>query len=142
MVYPAGMEFTLSLWLPPGTDEWFDRPWELHDRHRRRRGGSVPPPDDLLRFGILYPDGSKWTNLSWAFPGPEEEPVGPVVIGRGGSGGGDSWEMDYWLWPLPGDGPLTFVAEWPALGIEESAASVDGGALDQAAAEAEVVWSV
>lgn len=139
LVYPAGVEFALSLWLPPGTEDWFDCPWELHHRRRERR--SIPPPDDLLRFGILYPDDSKWTNLDWSFPSLDEEPVGPVVIGRGGGGGGDSWEMSYWLWPLPPDGPLTFVAAWPALEIEESAATVDGGAIRRAATEAEVVWS-
>ena len=88
LVYPAGAEFTLSLWLPPGNEEWFDCPWELH--HRHGRGRSDPAPEELLRFGILYPDGSKWTNLQWSFPGVEEEPTGPVVIGRGGGGGGDS----------------------------------------------------
>lgn len=138
LVYPAGAEFTLSLWLPPETEEWFDCPWELHHRHRRGRSG--PAPEELLRFGILYPDGSKWTNLNWNFPSPVEEPAGPVVIGRGGGGGGDSWKMEYWLWPLPTEGPLTFVAEWPALGIEECSASLDSNGLRQAAAEAEVVW--
>ena len=54
--------------------------------------------------------------------------------------GADSWEMEYWMWPLPTDGPLTFVADWPALGIHESSASVDGSALRQAATEAETVW--
>lgn len=139
VVYPAGVEFTLSLSLAPQAEEWFDCPWELH--HHPRRGHSIPPPEDLLRFGILYPDGSKWTNLLRSFPAPEEEPVGPVVMHRGGGGGGNSWKMAYWLWPLPPDGPLTFVAQWPALGVEESSASIDGSALRQAATEAEVVWS-
>jgi hypothetical protein len=139
LVYPDGMEFALSLMLNPATEEWFDCPWELE--HRPRRPSSVTLPEDLLRFGILYPDGSKWTNLTWTFPGPDEEPAGPIVLGRGGGGGGHSWETAYWLWPLPPEGPLTFVAEWPAMHIEESAATVDGRALRQAASEAEVVWS-
>lgn len=138
LAYPEGVEFTLTLRLHPATEEWYAHPWDLP--HRRSRGGQRPPPDDLLRFGLLYPDGSKWTNMSGFFPQLDQEPATPVVIGRGGGGGGSSWDMAYWLWPLPPDGPLTFFAEWPALKVKESSASVDGRALRQAAAEAEVVW--
>lgn len=68
LVYPAGLEFTLSLLLAPQVEEWFDCPWEPQTR---RRGRSAYPPEDLLRFGILYADGSKWTNLGLGFPGLE-----------------------------------------------------------------------
>ncbi len=136
-VYPAGVEFTLSLWLPPGHEELYECPWEPYQRRRSRSG---PLSDDLLRFGILYSDGSKWTNIAWSFPDQNAVPMGPVLVGRGGGGGGNSWSMSYWLWPLPPEGPLTFVAEWPALGIEETAATVNGSAIRQAADEAEVIW--
>ena len=49
--------------------------------------------------------------------------------------------MNQWSWPLPPDGPLTFIAEWPALGVGETVVAVDAGELRHAALRAEVVWT-
>jgi hypothetical protein len=68
-------------------------------------------------------------------------PTGPFVTGRGGSGGGDSWEMDYWMWPLPPEGSLTFVASWPAYGVSESTAELDATEIRARAWDAEMLWS-
>jgi hypothetical protein len=48
--------------------------------------------------------------------------------------------MDHWVWPLPPDGPFAFVCEWPARGIPESRAEIDGGAILQAAGRAVTLW--
>lgn len=134
LAYPTGFEFTLSLFLRGPSDETVDMPWELH------RPGRSHLPEDFLRFGLQFGDGSKWTNLVWRHPLPNEDPVGPVVVGRGGGGGGDTWEMGYWVWPLPPEGDLTFVASWPVRGIPESRAVVDAGEIRARAEDAETIW--
>ena len=49
--------------------------------------------------------------------------------------------MNQWLWPLPPDGPLTFIAEWPKFGIGETSVSVDGGEIRAAAETVEDLWT-
>jgi hypothetical protein len=141
LVYPNGLEFTLTLLLRDPSYELGDTPWELHARPRARaRSDSIP--DEFLRFGILFSDGTKWTNLDWRYPSPHEEPSGPVISGRGGGGGGDSWEMDYWMWPLPPEGSMTFVASWPVRNIPERHAEVDATEIRERADEAETIWEI
>jgi hypothetical protein len=48
--------------------------------------------------------------------------------------------MRYWIWPLPPAGPVTFVCQWPALGIPESRADVDAELILDAAARAVQLW--
>jgi hypothetical protein len=47
-----------------------------------------------------------------------ERPTGPLLLAGAGAGGDRRWSQDLWLWPLPPEGRLDFVCEWPALGIE------------------------
>jgi hypothetical protein len=49
-------------------------------------------------------------------------------------------DHDYWLTPVPPPGPLTVVLACAGLGIEETSVQLDGDALVQAAARAEVLW--
>jgi len=133
--YQTGVMFELNLWVREPEEDSDGPPWELHGRPRP--SGS---PDTFLRFGVELADGSKWTNLDWTMRRPDVMPNGPVVVGRGGGGGGKSWSWDYWLWPLPPDGPLTFVALWPAHGVPESRSAIDGTLLRAAAETAELVW--
>jgi hypothetical protein len=137
LAYPNGIEFTLNLRLRHPDDYQLDRPWELHGR---RRPG--PPPDDLLRFGVLLSDGTKWTSLDsdWRPRLPNEQPEQLVVRGRGGGGGGGSFNMKYWMWPLPPAGLLTVVGEWPAYDVAETRVDVDATELRARAAEAEAIW--
>jgi hypothetical protein len=100
--------------------------------------------DDLIRFGVRLADGSSWSNLDLApadaIPSPAHLPVPPVVSCSGGSGGGHRISAQYWLWPLPPEGPLTFLAEWPASDIPESSATIDATELRVAASRSERVW--
>jgi len=48
--------------------------------------------------------------------------------------------MNHWLWPMPPDGPLTFVAEWPKYAITETRAAVDGTRIRAAAERATNLW--
>jgi len=51
-------------------------------------------PDDVLRFGFELADGRRVTNIGH-FPGFEDQPEGPILIQRGGGGGGRSWSFGY-----------------------------------------------
>ena len=139
LVYPNGVEFTLTLLPRDASYELGDVPWQLHGHpHRRSRSDSIP--DEFLRFGILFSDGTKWTNLDWRHPSTYEEPSGPVITGRGGGGGGDEWEMGYWMWPLPPEGNMTFVASWPVRDIPEQRAELDATEIRDHADESETIW--
>jgi hypothetical protein len=97
------------------------------------------PPGDFLRLGVVFSDGSAWSNIdrvrSRTFPQST-----PRFHFSGGGGGGGSWTMEAWIEPLPPEGPLTFIAEWPARGIAEARATMDAGRLRQAAAHIEEFW--
>lgn len=138
-VYPTGVEFALDVRLRQGDDssERWDVPWER--QHRPGRDPAVLP-DDLLRLGIVFADGSTWTNISASYPRDGGPPTPPVVTSRGGQGGQDRWSMRQWLWPLPPDGPLTFIAEWPKYDIPECRAEIDASALRRAAEDAIRLW--
>jgi hypothetical protein len=45
-----------------------------------------------------------------------------------------------WVWPLPPAGPLTFVCEWPAAGIEFTRTEVDAQPLLDAATQAQQIF--
>ncbi len=139
-VYPSGVEFTIDLRLNGDDGQWFDTPWEPQ-RHGLRRKVESEIPEDLLRLGIEFSDGQTWSNVASPTGGWRDPPDGPVLMGRGGGGGGDQWEMRYWLWPLPPDGDLVFHAAWPALDIDEVAVSISATALRETAANSEVLWT-
>jgi hypothetical protein len=55
-------------------------------------------------------------------------------------GGERVWDQSYWVWPLPPDGPLTFVVEWPAHGVPLTQARVEAAMIRRAAAQDERLW--
>jgi len=131
-----GFAFTISLRRRRGRERPGDDP--IHLWHTVR-GGDIPP--EALRLGIQVSDGSKAT----VFDGHRwlrsaERPDGPVLIQRGGSGGLHSWELAFWVWPLPPPGPVAFVCEWPAEGVELTRAEIDASAILDAGANAKVLW--
>lgn len=133
LAFPTGVEFTRQFWTA-----------EARSAHHRPHGLFAPPDqmaDGDLRFGVQYPDGSKWTSESmWMPRDAEERPSSPLVVPRSGGGGAHSWRQGFWMWPLPESGTLTFVLEWPDREIEERAVSVDTTDLRRAALEAEELW--
>ena len=133
--YPNGIQFSLAVRFDAASDDFDGPPWELH--HPRH---ADPSDDRFLRLGVLLADGSKWVNFDPRRHFRDTPPPPPVVWSMGGGGGEGRWEMDQWLWPLPPEGPLTFFAAWPAHGIAETSAEIDGSELRQRAAQAEVVW--
>lgn len=130
-VYPNGVTFELlcERRTPDRPEDRFL--WEL----RYPPAGALP--DTFVRFGVVFGNGSSWSNLD---PAPGAHPRVPVVWGQGGGGGGGQWRQEYWVWPLPPDGPLTFVLSWPSEGIDEVSAEVDATELRERATEAEILW--
>ena len=145
-VYPSGIEFDVEVrWRP----EVFDvvargAPWHF------RPGIDQELPDELFRAGIEFADGSKVTTLGTGLTGgavatpavgePAGEPQGPVLVPRGGGGGGHSWSQRLWLWPLPPESPLSFVCEWPALGIPVTRTQLNHTPITEAASRSRRLW--
>jgi hypothetical protein len=158
--YPTGVEFTVELRLREAPPErlWVGAPWD----QRRSQTGELP--DELFRLGVQFEDGSKATTLdtgaegTFVAGGVEVESVGgggigvsgeeperrapdsPVLVPRGGGGGMRRWSESHWLWPLPPEGRLTFVCEWPALGIALTRIDTDAGPIRTAAARSRTLW--
>jgi hypothetical protein len=133
--YPNGFEFTAHV---RRRDEDENQPG-YHDPFNRhgRRGQQ----DDALRLGILYADGRRGaTNGGHPLPDEQADPGGLVL--QHGSGGGNArrWDGDFWVHPLPPDGPVTFVAAWPEYGVAETQAQLDGAAIRAAAGRAVILW--
>jgi hypothetical protein len=134
--YPNGFEFTAHV-RTRGADEdepvWHD-PFDRHGRRGRH------PPDDVLRLGLLYADGRRAATTSHWWPGEDADP-GQLVLQQGGSGGNARrWDGEFWVHPLPPEGPVTFVASWPEYGAAETRAELDGSAIREAAARAVILW--
>ncbi len=121
-----------------------------------RRGFAPPGPSDemSIEVGIRFSDGRETAKSG---PGPSDAvsswwrewsegkdpppPAGPIVGMGGGGGGGRRWEMDYWVWPLPPDGPMTVTCDWPAGGVPKGEVSLDGAAIRRAGLNSEKLWS-
>ena len=137
---PDGFEFTIVSYLHRSVP-------------RRRRIGHVmwhhqaasddPIPDRLLRVGVAWPDGGRATNLDGWGRQPWADATEPSYGLEMHGGGGSDLEhsQQYWAWPLPADGEVRIVVEWPAYGITESAVSLDAAALREAASRAHPVWA-
>jgi len=139
--YPKGMHFELSIHRRSAPEDPTADPWHaFHMWRHTSKGGELPP--ELLRFGVQLADGSKATTLGPHpfMAGPDKTPEGPVLIQHGGGGGGLTYNMGLWLWPLPPAGPLAFVVEWPSEGIEETRVEIDAEPIREAADQAETLW--
>jgi reactive intermediate/imine deaminase len=137
--YPNGFVFTAHV-RRRGTDETkgphFSDPFEWH-RHLRGR----QTPEGALRLGILYADGRRTATTS-GYPRPgHEADAGGLVLQQGGGGGNDrSWDGDFWVHPLPPEGPVTLIASWLEYGVPETRAELDGAAIRAAAEQAVSLW--
>jgi hypothetical protein len=113
----------------------------MHPMHLMMRTRGAKPdelPDELLRFGIEFPDGRRATTIDNR-PGRDEPPE-IVLMQRGGGGGGNGWEFGFWIWPLPPEGPLTVAVEWPSESVELTTSQLDAAPLLAAASQSEALW--
>jgi hypothetical protein len=58
----------------------------------------------------------------------------------GGSADERRIDLLYWVWRLPPPRPITFVCHWPALGIEDGRAQIDGQRIRDAASRSVDLW--
>ena len=134
--YPNGFEFTAHVRMR-GQDEnepfWHD-PFDRHGQRGRQ------PPGDVLRLGVLYADGRRGAVAGGHWPDEAADP-GRLFLQHGSSGGTTGrWDGEFWVHPLPPEGPVTFVASWPEYGVAETRAELDGAAIRAAAGRAVVLW--
>lgn len=140
--YPSGFELDLVTMGAGEGDELDPLLFGGRRMHARVRSGEQGIPPEMLRFGVEFADGAKATNTSAGrFRDLHEEPTGPVLNTGGGGGGGGNWRQSLWVWPLPPPGPLTFVCEWPAAGINLTRHEIDAQLVLDAATRAEVIFS-
>jgi hypothetical protein len=132
-VYPNGLLFRATFW---------ERRPDPHSRESPFVGPFVPripTHDGFVRFGVLFDDGSRWTNLQQhAWTG--EPPPAPFVSQLGGGGHDGTWTVRHWIWPIPDGQRLVFVGAWPKFDIPESTASVDLEELRSRLAHVKSIW--
>ena len=104
-----------------------DRLGELFWDHR---GGSP-----RFLFGVQFADGRRASN---AAGGAGDGDL--IFHPGGGSGGSSSVDQEWWLSPLPPEGPLLVVVRCPELGLEETVTELDGTAIRRAGEAATVLW--
>jgi hypothetical protein len=147
-VYRDGFEFDIQ--IRHLFDERLFDPFNNHHLCHQRRSPEEGLDPGLLRFGIQFSDGRKATNLPGGMPfwrGSDTPPEGPILWPGGGGGGGvsdgrgGSYRHCFWVWPLPPEGSLAFVSEWPAADIPETRNDIDSALLLDAAADAITVWT-
>lgn len=130
--YPTGFELDVRVLAAPDAEELDPSLNGVY--HRPGRQSTY---ESMLRFGIEFADGRRVRNVGGRGHGRgADEPDGPVLSGMGGGGGGGRWHHDFWVWPLPPVGPVSFVCEWPAAEIEFTRVDVDGQLLVDAAGRA------
>jgi hypothetical protein len=112
----------------------------LFHARRRQRGQSGALDPELLRIGVQFSDGGKATNIA-GHHHDADPPPGPVLHSGGGGGGGGNWRQTQWVWPLPPPGPLSFVCEWPAVGLALTRSEINAQAIIDAAARAQALFS-
>ena len=132
-VWPTGLDLTLAaVAREPGTA--FLR--ALQPDAYAEAGRAWPPPE-LLRFGVEYADGRRVANL--------REPMalarsGLSLFTRLGTGGSGGFRTNYWLSPLPPEGPVTVACEWPEYDIPETRIELQASDILAAAGRAQGLW--
>jgi hypothetical protein len=93
----------------------------------------------MFRFGIGFSDGSKVTDALRFGRRGQAEPGELVLQPRGGGSGGRRSSAGFWCAPLP-PGPMSFVCQWPAQGLDESTLQLEAQLVLDAAARASAIW--
>jgi len=112
----------------------FPDPWPDPFRSADRNTG--------LRLGIQYADGRR-AATGEGIGRSLVAPAGPEdiwMLEGGGSGNELTWQSEFWVSPLPPEGPVTLVGVWPDAGASEQRAELDGTAIRAAAARAVELW--
>jgi hypothetical protein len=94
-----------------------------------------------FRFGIAFSDGRIATSGQRDAPDVEQAAAAQLKM-LGSAHQGLMWNGEYWLWPLPPQGPLVVGCRWPDRGIAETLVQIDPSPLLTAAASSRSVWVV
>jgi hypothetical protein len=135
--YPNGFEFTLHARVRHEDLPWGMSPTDSIADLRTRQA-----PEKALRLGVLYADGRRAATTSHHSQTGDEvsdEHLTFLEVGRGGTD--RQWNGDFWVHPLPPDGPVNFVASWLLYGVAETRAELDSSAIHEAAGRAVILWS-
>jgi len=98
-------------------------------------------PGEVLRLGLMYADGRRTAAAAARPLGDDHADPGRLVMLEGGSSGSPRrWDGDFWVYPLPPEGPVTFVASWPRYGVAETRVELDGATIREAAGRAVTLW--
>ncbi len=89
-------------------------------------------PDDVLRVGVIFPDGRSVTSLDADGIGTG----GEISLSISGGGGLRTWNYLLWLSPLPPPGRISLLCEWPAKGIAQGGSKMEADAIIEAARRA------
>ncbi len=139
--YPTGFTFELLTLARSyeSVDPLMFGPHGAHRRRRRGEHGDLEPQE--LRYGIQFADGRKATSLQDRYGTDSGAPASGILLRQnGGGGGGRSYRQEMWVWPLPPPGPLSFVCEWPAAGIDLTRHDIDAAVVTDAATRARALW--
>jgi hypothetical protein len=156
--YPSGFALDLVTMADQNDDELDPALFEGRRLlHRRGEAATGEIPNQMLRFGLEFADGRKATNVAEspllcrgsrttttmhaiAEKAPDQ-PAGPVLNAKGGSGGSGEWRQSFWVWPLPPPGPLTFACEWPAAHVPLARHEIDAHLILEATSRAQVIFA-
>jgi hypothetical protein len=113
------------------------------------RLNTVEGIEQLLRVGIEFADGRTATNLDYLAkpePSTEPDPSNPVLFpGTGGGGGGAAgysyMRQQLYVWPVPSNGDITLIVDWPYRRMPESRTVLNGDEIRSASGAAIDVWS-
>jgi hypothetical protein len=135
--YPNGFEFTVHARVRHEDLPWGVPPIDSTADPRTRQA-----PEKALRLGVLYADGHRARTSSY-LPAELADDAGSehltfLEISR--SGTDRQWDGDFWVHPLPPDGPVTFVASWLLYGVAEARAELSSLTIHEAAQQALIIW--
>jgi hypothetical protein len=116
------------------------RMWLLTVSRRRDIQRALRPEGQAdWRFGVEFSDGRTAESHRHSWPYGDVY-GGPVLLPGGGWGGGNEFRQEFWLWPLPPEGPVRFHLLWDDAGISERSIEVEAAVFIEAAAREELVW--
>ena len=120
--------------------------FEFSDGTRARADRSpfgMPPPGAGGTHSVAMLVASPGPARSNPFGIPVDDegmPLEPILMPRGGGGGGDRYAQTYWCFPLPPPGTMTIYADWPDQGLDEVAIPFDADRIRAAAQDAVTLW--
>jgi hypothetical protein len=121
--------------------------------HAMGFGPTHDPDDDSgIQIGIRFSDGREARSTgvargpmmrfyrAWSEGDEPDVPEEPLIVQRSGGGGGRHFDFNYFIWPLPPDGPVTITCRWPARGLQTAGKQLNGTAIRAAGLKSKSVW--